>query len=185
MNNLIITTVYKDSEISLARAHNDRYGDKLRIVSDLKLDFGNVWPVPDSNKFAVEWTKRFLRLFLNETEFDGLLKIDPDTTIRDLPLIPDCDVAGDFRKSDVGWLWLGGFQFFTKHAVNQILNDSLYTGNCVFQDVELAKSIQRLNLKAYNLENIDCWNLTNDQNLLVYHPGKSKIKGLQSGFVTF
>ena len=155
MNSLIIINVYSESELLSVKEFNNRFSNKLRIVSAMPIDFGTVWKVPDSDKSTVEWTRRFLRKFMDESH-DVLIKIDPDTIVKKFPEIPPhCDVAGDFRKTNMGWVWLGGCHYFTKNAVEKILEDPLYNGYCKYQDIQLAKSVQRLGLRAYNMSEID------------------------------
>lgn len=186
MNTLIITTLSRESEIDSVKSFSDRFGGNFRIVTDMDISFGNVWKVESSDKSTVEWTRRFLMRFLEELSFDSLIKIDPDTVIRSLPTIPDnCGVAGDFRKTNMGWVWFGAYQFYTREAVQKILNDSLFTGNCIYQDVALAQSIVRLNLKAYNMSDVNGWCPDENPIELVSHLGRRPITRLPSGLMNF
>ena len=183
MKTLIVTNVYCDKEVNKAKIFNDRFGDDFRIVTHLDIGFGKVWKVDDYNKRTVEWTKRILRKFLEEP-YDVLLKIDPDVIIKSVPEMPlNCDVAGDFRKPSVGWIWFGACQYYTRSAVERILSDALYTGKCMYQDVELAKVIKRLSLKAYNMEEVDMW-CEKDSPALITHRSQVFIQRLSSGPIT-
>lgn len=157
MKTLVVVTVSSDKELAGARALNARFAPDFRIVTALDIDFGKIWAVPDANKHTVEWTRRFLEWFLSEP-YDVLLKVDPDTRIKKLPVMPaGCDVAGDFRITDMGWVWFGGFQYYTRSAVKKILADAQYTGGCLRQDVALAACVRRLGLRANNMAEVDCW----------------------------
>ena len=173
--------MWLETEIEKVKLLNNRFSPDFRIITPLDISFGNVWNVPDANKRTVEWTKRFLRKFIEEKSFDILLKIDPDIIIKDVPEMPsDCDVAGDFRKAAAGWVWFGGCQYYTRNAVERLLADPLYVGKATFQDVELAKSVQRLNLKAYNMSEVDMWG-DEGSTAQMFHPRKSGVKRLPSG----
>ena len=186
MNPLIVTTLSRESEIDSVKSFNDRFKNNFRIVTDMNISFGNVWKVESSDKSTVEWTKRFLRKFLEESDYDSLIKIDPDTKIQSLPTIPnDCDIAGDFRKSNMDWVWFGAYQFYTRESVQKILNDSLYTGYCIYQDIELAKSIIRLNLKAYNMSDVNGWCPDESPTELVSHLGRRPIERFPVGLMNF
>jgi hypothetical protein len=186
MNPLIIANVWASHELAQVKALDLRFSPNFRVVTPLNLDFGTVWRVPDSNKYLVNWTKRFLVRFLQES-FDSLVKIDPDTVLSTLPAMPEnCDVAGDFRKSPVGWVWLGACQYYTRAAVMMLLADPVYTGGCYFQDVALASSVARLNLRAYNMPEIDGWSLP-DSTAAVKHPshGSTVLSKRAPGLVDF
>lgn len=184
MNTLMITNVWSDKEVEMVKLLNDRFSPGFRIVTNMKLGFGNIWKVPDANKRTVEWTKRFLRKFMETKSFDVLLKIDPDITITSVPVMPiNCDVAGDFRKAGAGWVWFGGCQYYTKSAVEKILEDEEYVGSCTFQDVELAKSVKRLGLRAYNMNEVDMWGDENSS-AQMFHQKRTNIKRLPSGLIT-
>lgn len=181
MSKLIITNVWSDTEMEKVKLLNDRFSPNFRIVTALNIGFGSLWKVDGSSKRTVEWTKRFLRKFIEEKSFDILLKIDPDIIIKDVPEMPlDCDVAGDFRQSPAGWVWFGGCQYYTRNAVERLLSDPLYVGNSNFQDVELAKSVQRLNLKAYNMSEVDMWG-DEGSTAQMFHPRHTPLKRLPSG----
>ena len=183
MNTLIIANVWSDKEIEKVEILNDRFFPNFRIVTNMDIGFGTVWKVPDSSKNTVEWTKRFLRKFMETKSFDILLKIDPDITIKSVPEMPvDCDIAGDFRISPVGWIWFGGCQYYTKNAVARILADPLYIGKSHFQDAELAKSVKRLNLRAYNMSEVDMWG-DDDSMAEMFHPRRTSMKRLPSGII--
>jgi len=184
MNTLIITNVWLNREVNLVKSLNERFNPNFRIVTPLDINFGILWKVSDSIKNNVEWTKRYLRKFIEESSYDILVKIDPDTVIKTLPEMPeDCDVAGDFRKTGLGWIWFGACQYYTKNAVEQILSDNLFTGMCRYQDIELAKSIKRLNLRAYNMDEIDGWSKEGSV-AQVTHRQCTPINRLPSGFIT-
>jgi len=184
MRALIVLNMWSFKELDEVKAHDAMFGDKLRIVTPLNIDFGNVWQVPDSMKLRVEWTKRFLRRFLQESH-DVLVKIDPDTVIKKLPDMPaDCDVAGDFRKSSVGWVWLGACQYYTRSAVEKILSDPLYINGCYYQDAALASVVCRTGLRAFNMPEIDGWSQPGSTSA-VTHRAKSSIPKQPAGFVEF
>ena len=183
MDELIIINVYSKSELPSVIEFNNKFSYKLRIVSAMPINFGTVWKVPDSDKSTVEWSRRFLRKFMDES-YDVLIKIDPDTIVKTFPEIPcGCDVAGDFRKTNMGWVWFGGCQYFTRNAIEKILADDLFNGYCKYQDIQLAKSVQRLGLKAYNMNNIDAWN-TIPSTAAVIHKGRCNIVKLDGGLIT-
>jgi hypothetical protein len=181
MNKLVVTNVWKEQEVELVKLLNDRFSPNFRIITPMNIEFGNVWKVSDSSKKTVEWTKRFLRKFIEEKSFDILLKIDPDIVVKNVPEMPDgYDVAGDFRRSSVGWVWFGGCQYYTRNAVEKLLNDPCYIGQSNFQDVEISKSIQRLNLKAYNMDEVDMWG-DEGSTAQMFHPRRTPMKRLPSG----
>lgn len=183
MNTTIVTNYSSPKETAAVESLISRFGTSLRIVTPLSIAGGTIWQVPDSDKTTVEWTKRFLRVFLTESA-DILIKIDPDTVIKTLPdMPPKCDVAGDFRKTNIGWVWFGACQYYTRNAVERILSDPLYVGKCVYQDVELAESIKRMGLKAYNMPNVDGWSAP-DSTANVTHKGRHPIPKRLGGFIT-
>jgi len=185
MKTLIVTNVWTKEEAEKARSFNDRLSPDFRIITDMKLDFGKVWEVPDHDKRTVEWNRRILQRFIKENSYDILLKIDPDIAVKSIPEMPEnCDVAGDFRKFALNWVWFGACQYYTKAAVEKILGDSEYTGVCIFQDITLMKSVQRLNLRAYNMEEVDMWGKP-DSTAQMFHPETSPRERLPSGIIIF
>lgn len=180
MPTLIVCNVSSESEIPVVKGFSYRFGTDFRIVTNLNLGFGRVWKMESMAKTDAEWTRRFMRKFMDEN-YSTLLKIDPDTKIKSLPAMPaGCDVAGDFRQTNLGWLWLGAFQYFTRSAVEKILADPLYTGSCLYQDVSLASSVRRLGLKACNMEEVDGW-CGPDSNSQVTHRGRALIERNPAG----
>jgi hypothetical protein len=141
--------------------------------------------VDNMNKSNVNWTKRMLTHFI-ESGKPSMVKIDPDTIIRKFPEIPgECDVAGDFRYHHGKWIWLGGFQYFTRDAAIKILADEKYVGNCVFQDWALAESVRRQNLKAKVIQTINCWGIVPDKQSDVFHRGNINIARDELNLVEF
>ena len=181
MKTLIVVHVFTEAEVPAVQAFSALFGDMLRIVTPMPLNFGTVWKVPDANKGMVEWTKRFLW----REPYDVLVKIDPDTVIKGTlpPMPPNCDVAGDFRKSRVGWVWFGACQYYTRVAALKLRADPLYTGACIWQDVSLAAAVVRLGLQAFNMPEIDGWG--EDPSAVVTHKPKTVIPRLPPGPVTF
>jgi len=183
MKTLIVSNVWTKNEVDKARNFSNILAPNFRIITDMDINFGIVWKVPDHDKRTVEWNRRILRKFLKESSYDVLLKIDPDITIRSIPDMPEnCDVAGDFRKFGSNWVWFGACQYYTKSAVEKILGDVSYTGNCNFQDVALTKSVQRLNLRAYNMEEVDMWGKP-DSTAKMFHPEKTPQERLPIGLI--
>lgn len=186
MKTLVIVTLSKTSELPAVRALSTKFGAALRIVTPLALDFApegtnSVWKVADTNKAVVEWTKRFLRQALAEP-FDVLVKVDPDTVFKgDLPAMPDCDVAGDFRKAELGWVWLGACQYYRRSAIEKILADSHYIGFCMWQDIALARAVVRTGLRCYNMPEIDGWG--EDPSAVVTHLAKTSIPRMPPGLI--
>lgn len=176
MKPLIVINFCKQSEMESVAAFAKRFGSDFRGVSNLKTAFTS-WPVDSMNKIGVEWTKRFLRRFMEETKYDCLIKIDPDTTITGELQFPiqGGDVAGDFRHSKFGWIWFGGYHFFTRAAVERILSDSEYVGSSFLQDIPLTQSVIRMGLKTEQLQSVNCWKLRGDADTAVSHAGRTKI----------
>lgn len=170
------------------RVHSlvQQFPDQIVVMTnqDLFLDRAEPIKVSNMNKTTVDWTKRFLRHFV-ETGHGDMVKIDPDTFVRRFPEIPKCDVAGDFRYHNNRWIWMGGFQYFTRDAVIKILNDEHYQGTCIYQDWALADSVRRLNLDAKNLHSVNCWGDVPDKEADVFHRGSIRIKRAELGSVEF
>jgi hypothetical protein len=185
MNPLIVVNFHRQSELAGVAVFAARFGESFRGVSDLKTPLTS-WPVLSMQKMDAEWTKRFLRLFLAEKNFDCLIKIDPDTSINgELPLpVLGGDVAGDFRKSKFGWIWFGGYHFYTRAAAEKILADTLFDGRIVSQDIPQTKSVIRLGLKAEQLAGVNCWKMPEDADAIVSHFGHSRIPASPPGLIT-
>lgn len=187
MNPLVVVNFYRETELPKVAALAKIIGPNFRGVSHLDTPLTS-WRFDSMRKFNVEWTKRFMRQFLENKSFDVLIKVDPDTVINGPVLpVPDlpCHVAGDFRKSWFGWVWFGGYHFFSRPAVEAILADPDYTGNCPTQDMTLAQSVSRLKLTAYNLPFVNCCKTKNDGPALVEHRGGVLIDRLPPGRVSF
>lgn len=176
MNPLLVVNFHQQSELAAVSGFAGRFGKRFRGMSDLKTEF-TTWPVSSMKKTDAEWTKRFLRKFIEETEYDCLIKIDPDTIISgELPLpVHGGDVAGDFRKSKFGWIWFGGYHFYTRAAAGKIVFDQEFSGYVPSQDLPQTKSVIRLNLKAEQLADVNCWKLATDPETIVSHPGYTAI----------
>jgi hypothetical protein len=184
MSQIIVINYSRPQELALVQGHVERFGaDVVRVVTNMETDFQNVWKFPTMDKKNVEWTKRFLEKFLAE-DADTMIKIDPDTVIKILPSMPvRAEAAGDFRKSNVGWIWFGACQYYRRTAVTKILADAKYTGMCMYQDMALASSVARCGLRAYNMPEINGWS-RGDEDALVVHRGLSDIDRLPGGWCT-
>lgn len=187
MNPLVVVNFHHADELPQVARLAKIIGPNFRGVSHLDTPL-TAWRFDSMRKFNVEWTKRFLRQFLETKSFDTLIKLDPDTVINSsiLPL-PDlpCHVAGDFRKSWFGWVWFGGYQFFSRHAAQSLLDDPEYTGNCPVQDMPLTQSVIRQKLTAYNLPFVNCCKTKTDGPALVEHRGGVLINRQPPGLVSF
>jgi hypothetical protein len=165
----------------------NQFGCRLRVVGTPGRSLVN-WLVESMRKDNVEWTKRFLRSFIHQTDFDSLVKIDPDTTIHGgvFPL-PEksCDVAGDFRKCWFGWVWCGGYHFFTRKAAETLLNDPDYAGKSPTQDIPLTRAVIRNKLTAWNMEEVNGYARPGDPPSLIVHAGSLDIPRRPAGFVNF
>lgn len=140
------------------------------------------WLFPDMDKSTVDWTKRLLARAVASGE--PLLKVDPDTTFHSVPPPPpDCDIAGDFRRSTVGWIWFGAYQYFTTLALQKFLSDPEYSGPCKFQDVALTQSARRTGLRAFNMPEVNGWVLPKHPPVAVMHRSRGSIQRLPPGFV--
>jgi hypothetical protein len=177
-----IVNWYSPSETKRVQQLRKRFAKTLYVATSFKTEEPNTWHFESMRKGTVEWTKRLLVKFL-ETDEEYLIKIDPDTTIKRLPKPPEgCDVAGDFRRAPIGWIWLGAYQYFTRNAAEKLLADPEYKGVCAFQDYALCQSVIRTGLKAYNMPEVNGWSKTPGEELIT-HPGRTEIPRAPFGIV--
>ena len=187
---IIATTISRPAELDGVRRQFKRFGNDLRVIA-LSVPEGipeeQVWLVNDMNKRDVNWTRRIFEMFL-KTSDDILVKTDPDSIFSDdettFAPLRKSDVAGDFRRAQLGMVFLGGFQYYTRHACEVILADKKFEGFCIFQDVELAKAIARNKLIAYNMPGVNShWVAGDAKKYVVIHHGNGTLKRLKGGRV--
>jgi hypothetical protein len=187
---IIATTISRPAELDGVQLQFKRFGKELRVVA-LSVPDGipedQVWIVKDMDKRTVNWTRRIFEMFLKTSE-DVLIKTDPDSVFSDdetvLAPLRKSDVAGDFRQAQLGMVFLGGFQYFTRHACEVLLADRKFNGFCIYQDIELAKAIARNKLVAYNMPGVNShWVLGDAKKYVVIHHGNGTLKRLAGGRV--
>jgi hypothetical protein len=188
---LAIANAYFEKERDGVDRHYAMFRESFRLVT-----MAGMFPeIPDSNKLIVtdknlrnvEWTKRFLRLFIDSGE-PWMVKLDPDVEIQDgteMKPSEECDVAGDFRTMFQGLLFVGSFHYITRQAAISLVNDSHYSGTCLYEDVPLAASVMRNHLKALNWEKVNAWAIDGDPITPIYHKGRSKLNRLPLGIIKF
>lgn len=188
---LAIANAYFPDEVEGVARHYAMFGAAFRLVTMAGM-FPNIpdaqkWIVTDHNLHNVEWTKRFLRLFIASGE-PWMIKLDPDVVIApgtNVQPAEVCDVAGDFRMMFQGLLFVGSFHYITRLAATTLVSDSLYTGGCVYEDVPLAAAVARNHLRALNWDQVNAWALPADARVPIWHSGRSKLTRLPLGIIPF
>ena len=186
MNPLVVVNFHRADELPKVARLSNIIGENFRGISNFEIPMTS-WRFDSMRKFDVEWTKRFLRRFLEETQFDCLVKIDPDTKLKGHLPLPEnrCDVAGDFRYYIHGWVWFGGYHFFTRRAVEILLNDPLYSGISPIQDMPLTQAVVRNHLTALNMADVNCCRIPFEPKTIVSHPARYFIPRLPPGIIDF
>jgi hypothetical protein len=153
----------------------------------LNLDYGDAvtWEIPDINKHSLEWS---LRVFRRHTTDGWAVKVDPDTRIRELPEVPSSEfhAGGDFRYLGDRWVWMGGFQLFTRHAAEKLVNHCT-PDVCTYQDVALAKALTALEIPCYNYpaSEVDCWSTDVRRSAKVWHRGAGSAREPSGPLILF
>lgn len=180
---LVVVNWSRYDEIEGISALRKLFGSRLRVLSYFS---GCDWIVSDMDKKSVEWSRRWLRLALEEGA-DTITKVDPDTAFRGLASVPEAaEVAGDWRRRPrQDWIWLGAYQHFSRSAAERILLDPEFCGPCRYQDVALAASAVRLGLRAANLADVNGWSRKTDPEVAIMHAGRSSIPREPAGWVNF
>lgn len=187
---LAIANAYFPNEHEGVARHLAMFGSSFRLVTMAGM-FNEVpdaqkWIVPDHNKHNVEWTKRFLRRFIESGE-SWMVKLDPDVEIAPgTVMIPGepCDVAGDFRTMFQGLLFVSS-HYMTRSAAQRLVADTAYAGDCTYQDVPIAAAVMRNHFKALNWSKVNGWARPGDKPTPITHPGRSDLARLPLGVIQF
>lgn len=136
------------------------------------------------DKTSSGWSLRWISEAL-KTDARAFVKIDPDTVISHEIEIPDeAEVAGDFRRTGLGIVWFGAFQYLTRRAAEKMLASGQDVA-CKYQDVYLGNLAKNLQLVAHNLEEVNGWRRQEDSEAAVEHCGRSVISRLPFGVVNW
>lgn len=123
-NILILKALYPESPI-LSIADGVENSSYQTFCSDLKVIYQQGLRLKLMNKGGL-WTERFLKLYLEQTNSDYLIKIDPDTGIhRSLRYLPECDLFGSVINDQDRSHIQGGAIGFSRSAARKIVNSGL------------------------------------------------------------